>query len=551
MDEKELNEMPENVAENPQASEAPVVEEAHVAEEAPAEEAAPAEEVPVVEGATPEKGKCKCGKRTCLLAAVIAGVLAVIAIAAVLLWPKSARYEMPEGSVEYLYDEENDKTQFFYNGEKLSFTMKGDYKSAYVSMNGTTVALISEHEDETLDGILYVCTPKALTKVTTGVERVRLSMTGGSLAYINEEGELWYYEIGTAGKGTKVTDEPTDGFLVQFSPDGKTLAYCKGKDSDLYVSSNGKSSKVAAKAEPYGLSNNAAMICYLSLADDALYMKAGDKKEKLFSETDISWIEYNFDHTMLLVVNGKGSYIVNDKAEKIKICSGSFDFVYPQWSGEYYAGNSVYTSPVYDFAGEYFVEYGDEDEEDTLYYLNDKYEPVKIAEDVDDVMRADKSEVIYYTDNDDTLWRVAGPKETAVRIADDVTDFAISAKGDFCYYTDEEDTLYYVKGTGDRKMIADDVGYGVMSHDDCFFFGINVSEETHEGTLCYSYKGGAKTRVADDVSGFNTFFNMTVYYTVEKGTDKSGNSYRETDVYFAKSKADFKPMIENLKENIR
>ena len=102
--------------------------------------------------------------------------------------------------------------------------------------------------------------------------------------------------------------------------------------------------------------------------------------------------------------------------------------------------------------------------------------------------------------------------------------------------------------TADVILFVTDIRSGVTAND---YDVATMLLKSGKPTVLVVNKCDTIGRVSDDIYDFYTGFNMTTYYTRENGTDKNGNSYWERDVYVAKSKADFKPMLENFKYNIQ
>ncbi len=474
---------------------------------------------------------------------IAGGIVLFIIIAVIVLvnipWPQAVTYIIPERDISYVYNETDDQTIIISNGERVKTIIEGKVILSAQSIDGETMALLSE--DETL----YVYGNGSLITASEYVQNFKLSAEGSAIAYINDEDELVLYTIGDK-KSKTITDElvSMDTMCYYLSPDGNSVAYVEGGEEDfvLCVYSGGKRNEVEENAIPFGLSNKAELIYYYNMDNDSIYVLKDDESPiKLVNGISDSYsyssvqFRYNADHTQVLFCSDSNWYISDNGQEKQKISSKTITQFgnYTTWGLTASEGQVVTTTPIIDFKEQYFI-----DSSNTLYYINGKLEALEVADNVESFKTTASSDMVYYLGEYGELYRGEGYGEEFEQIADDVDYFVITSDGKKCYYVDYDDTLRYLKKANKSEKIADDIHSLYMSHDDYALFLTDYSY-TNGGTLYSSYNGKEKERISDDVVKLYTTSTSTYYYCNSDEAD----AY---DIYGTVKKIEFNLVAEEI-----
>ncbi len=469
-------------------------------------------------------------KKLYIACASLLGVIVLIIVLVNIPWPQKPTYVVPENDRTYVYSESDDTTLIIENGEKVK-DIDGKVYSSAVSLNGETMALLSE------GSTLYVYYDGTLTEVDEDVKSFELSVEGTGIVYVNSDDELVLYSVDKASSDT-VTDElySTSESYYSISPNGKSVAYVEGSDdSDNYslcVFNDGDSNEIDSDLIPLGLSDDAKLIYYYNTENDSVYVKSDKNGEaKLVNGLSDGYYydnysyayKFNYDHTQLLFAYEHNWYVTEDGEEKHKISSDNIvQFAdYTDFGLTMDDNNKVVTTPIRDFKKQYFLTSDDE-----LYYLNKKLEAVEVDDSVDEFATTASGKVVYYLTYVGDLYVGEKYDDEFKLVAEDVDYFAITADGSKCYYVDEDDALMYSKKPGKSKKIADDIHSMSMTHDDYLLFIADYSS-TNGGTLYYSRNGKDKERIADDVMYIDTM-NASSYYYSNFDSDGAGDFYAAT-----------------------
>ncbi len=470
---------------------------------------------------------------------IIAGILLVIIIAIIILvnipWPKAAGYIIPENDLSFAYSETEDQTYIISSGKKEKSTIDGEIMQSVLSIDGNTLALLAE--DETL----YIYKNSSLITAAEYVKNFKLSSNGTSVAYINDDEELVLYTIEDK-KSKTITDEVvTETTSYQISPDGKSIAYAEGDldEFSMYVFVDGKKKEIDENVLPLGLADNASLIYYYNIEKSSVYVVGEDENPiKLTNSPNSAYIPlvYNSDHTQVLIASDSNWYIAVNGGEKQKISSKGISQFGNQsaWITAFINGQTVITTPIIDFAEEYFI-----DSNGTLYYLTETFDAVEIADNIGSFKTTAAGEIVYYLEEYGDLYRGEGYGKDFEQIAEDVESFVITSDGSGCYYVDYDSTLRYVKGTGNSEKIADDIHNLYITHDNYAIFLSDYSEQ-NGGTLYSSTNGNEKERISDDVVITRITSKGTYYYC--NGEDDS--SY---DIFGAAEGVDFDLIAEGVR----
>ncbi|MBE6602172.1 MAG: zinc ribbon domain-containing protein [Ruminococcaceae bacterium] len=443
------------------------------------------------------------------LIAILAIALVVVILAVVLivnLMPKKSMYVDVKAELNVDYVSEDDKTYFILGGKKLSVTMEGEARIAGTSLDGK-VAIIKESGE---DARIHLFKDNKLDEIAKNVASAQLSADGKAVVYITNDQTLHLYKIKDKST-TKIASSIID---VVISPNGGSLAYVSVEEdgtTKMTVWVDGKKTDYGKDLYPFGIANKGKLIYYVDGTKEAVYVTKGKDKEAVKLRSDVTSVSsarssgaFNSDHTEFLFRDGDSFYVSANGKERAKVITGSMG----QFGGGNFLSYASQTYNVKSFKKQYasFTKDGDTD----LYYINKKWEAVKIAEDVTAFRVSKSGDVVYYLDKSDNLHRGKGYSDKFSEIAEDVEDFYINESGTECYFLDEDDTLQYVKKAGTPKTIADDVDDIEFTHDGYCLFVVD-RDSSYKGTLYSSKNGSAKKKVAEDVKYVDTCVDGTYY----------------------------------------
>ncbi len=467
-------------------------------------------------------------------------VIGIVILLLCLLLPKDSLYVVPKTSISYIYNESDDETYILVDGEKFKKVIDGDIVDYEISLDGETMILVSEYD------VLYAYRNNTLTQIEKDISDYKVSAEGSAVLYINDYGELILYSISDKESKKLTSEVPYNSRAYYYiSPDGESVAYAEGDADDyiLYVYKDGKKTRIDRNFMPLGLSDDAELLYYYNENSDTVYVVKNNKDpEKLIgnfsSYEDDAELLYNADHTQVIFYNGTNYYISENGKERHKISSKEIlQFAdYDEFGITIYQSQYSSTLPVNDFKEQYFI-----DASYTLRYINNKFEVIEIADDVDYFKVTESGSMIYYLDDYGDLYRSSGYNKKFERIADDVVDFVITSNGKACYYIDDDDTLMYAEKANQSEKIADDIYRLCITHDDYALFVTDYSSSSG-GTLYSSHNGSTKQRIGRDVIAVYTTPVCTYYY---QWADDYYDSY---SVYAATKKIDFKLVVKEIDE---
>lgn len=376
------------------------------------------------------------------------------------------------------------------------------------------------------DGDLYVAHSKGVDKVDEDVAAFDLSANGAVVAYVNDEMEVYYYNVSKGGKPAKIGEGEDGVTLASISPDGSAIAFTTSDGGDLegFLSKNGKDAESLGD-DMYILaaSNGGTYIYYVKIKDNnnpvgAFYVLNGKNETRLEKEISANAMRVvlNSDGSQLIYFNDGNTYLTVKGGESTKVSSGmmvpfGMDYaagVQQNTTGSLNSGILRYSCS--DFRGLCYVSTSND-----VYYVDSKGESTRIASSVDGCALSSNGKSMIYLKNGD-LVKVEdvskGKNSKTVELTDEgkITSFVATADLSAVYYELKED-LYYQKGTGKAVSVGDDVDYFFMAADFSVCYIVSDGElYTSDGKAMVVVKG------LDDVSRSYTGFYKGVCFFAQK-----------------------------------
>ena len=377
----------------------------------------------------------------------------------------------------YTFDADGDYS-LVYNGKILEEGL--DYISTITtSMDGSV--LVYEVDDE-----IFVCRGKESVFITDEGADCYLSLNGDTLAVIDYDDVLTVYNTKT-GDGTELAE---DVVSVALSPNGKSVAYVVYDDEPVAYLYKGKDSiELGEELVPLALTDNAKVIyCYDTDKGSLCTVDTKGETEKIVSSVDPSEYILNEDHSQIIIYADGKWYASNKGGEKQKLTSNSgFDVLTYAFQDVSYSYSNGYalTIATDDLRGSYVSSGGD------LYYLNKSWEMERIDKDLDYAFPAADGKTLFYTNDDDELFKLKSPTAEPIELASDVSQFMPTPDGSAVYFVNYDDELMYQKGTRDAKDVCDDVEEMIVANDGtCLFLS--------DGSFFTSRNGGKKVKITDE-----------------------------------------------------
>lgn len=391
---------------------------------------------------------------------------------------------------------DDDQLVFLFNGKKIvelsdDLTEELGENSVVTDYNNQYAVFVTEGEEDSEGGDLYVVNNKKAVKVKGEVTDFTLSSFGSTILFISD-GDLYYGQLKNPTKATKVDSDVSD--VTSVSPNGKAFAYEKIDEDDeetkteYYISTNGKKGEKFGKkeADVVSVSDGAKYVYYTK--DDKFYVN--DTKicdvEKIAGMAMI----FNRDGSQVIYTarNDEGeakTYIVSKAKDKNAIADGSlYGIICPEG-----AANVVYNGVVFVYYNTSTLAkcaLGLSEKDDVHYYylknVKGKAEKISEMKNAEDIVMLEDCQTVIYTKKG-KLEQIkinkpdSEPKE--YKGADeDIVSFKSSADGKHIYVLDVEGTLYYVKSASKMKKVEEDVVRYVVTEDGKVYF-VNEDEEVH------------------------------------------------------------------------
>lgn len=381
------------------------------------------------------------------------------------------------------YSPKEDETYFMVDGKVLEDSIVGEVPHLLRTLDNTGGAFADE------DNTLYFFAGDQITRIADDVVLYSLSVNGDFVAYIDEDNELYLYDVKKKDK-EMIAEELIEerkfsgkndiyDWALILSPDGKTVAYNTVDDSNemrLQIYYKGKTETAGKQLSPLSITNDG--ICMAVHEENyALYKVTPDgEREKVAPNIHCFMYEFNNQHTEIIYYDDKmAAYFYQIGQDPIKLSSNMLDKFLREESqnriyrlGAYYY---LYTNDLDSFAGELFKDNREklfvltEDLEverlaaceellshqrvkDKIYYLDwdqiysigtvPKAKPEKLVENVKQMFVTRDGKAIYYLDTDNRLW---SKTDTETEIMKDVSSIML----------DKNNTLYFIAGDIDRR----------------------------------------------------------------------------------------------------
>ena len=511
----------------------------------------------------------RSGKRVkpILIAAVAVAAAAVIGLAAFLAFRaltagSSEKYPL----LKRLLVVEGETETFIYGGSAKPAVVDGRGGYCQYSMDGGRLAMAADTDEDGLSTLWY-CDGKKSAEVASDVYDFTLAPSGDAIIYLTNTdngtgtGELYLYNA-KDGESEKVADDAYAA--ATFSPDGKTYAYISDVEIDDYGYLKGFTGCFCVDGgDPIELDENQYVIAvgdggdfvYMIEADpqDAegtLYVRKGDKEEKLGSidsgssfyfNRSLSEILYTRGGSTYLSVGGEGRQKVSDLELSTVIVPDYTQYAYSQAYNEYGIILNIRS-----FSDKLLCLPDEEDGGTTISYL-DKDREIFGIDELDDYyymydisLSADGRSLCYLNDSGKMLFfddfrnlKIIPDKYDA-----DVDIYAIEISPDASavYFVDVENTMWVKMGSDDPREIADNVDpYSLWAARDGkgLYFLEEKEYDAETGvdtaTLCYieNKKGASPEDIADGVSSFELSDHGIVYYVFDHTGDDGSSDICE------------------------
>ena len=543
-----------------------------------AEQAIPVSSAPFAE--KPVSGPVKKEKKPMKLVLIALAIVAVIAIVAVVVVMAMSGVFSPKkpSPKPYLLVRGEEESLIYYGSEDPT-EIKGELANYRYSSDGKIMAMTIDVDDENL-GDLILCTGKDTIEVADEVYGFTLSDNGQKLAYYTDyddkkqTAKLNVFDL-SSRKSTEIAEDILAEAGVVFSPDGKTIGYIgdlKMKDDKLdsfmgFVSKNGeKSVEIGKNRLIMAVADNAAYVYSAEVNRDAtdgegdLYVKKGEKEEKLGKANMSAPIYFNQNCSEILFTRSGSTYISVDGADKEKIAGDVLDsIVFPQNTSISYSFFEAYAIVASVPTLKDQIILLDEDGDVSVSYLNSKLE----VEEIDSLegdsylhdvsVSADGKSLVFIDDSGAAQiyrnFRNLNEKPVEMDPGKDLISILPSKDFSKFYLLDEDNTLYLQTSGGEPIDVFEDVDENSMtfSPDErrLYFTADSKTDDKSYLSSANFYavdsKAGAKPEeIADEVTYFRVSEYGVLYYVYDK-TDDSVNYF---DAYFSRDGEKFKSVMD-------
>ena len=460
----------------------------------------------------------------------VVALLVIVVICVNLFTP--SKFSFFENTIFSVYNSDKEKSSVVVNNKLVDGQFDGDISYFVSSMKSECQAILSENNQ------LFFVNSKGVFKVSDDVSDMKISYDGKYISYIDSDDTLYLYNVGKKSK-EKIADEVNDEYAI--SPDGKTVLYSVENDDgddELFVSVNGKSTKLVKDLLPIGVSNGGKYIYAYSDSDLYTVTMKGDKNK--ISSDRRGGYGFNRDNTEILFFTKSGTdvnaYLSVKGDDKIKMSSSDLKMLLPQNHASTrtdfdmmdYDGMNGEAYDISSFKNQAFVGVTD------VILVDKKGENEKIVKNVVSPVLTNDGKYVYYI-KAQNLYRSLMKKDAeSEKLASDVKSFAVTNDGKAAYFIDKDDTLRFVKGGGKSEKsekILDDASTMVMTSK-------NVILCIDKDNNLYSSKNGSsKNKVTSDAQFVMASRNYA-YYGVQKD-DKAS-------IYVSNGGTSFKVVVDKF-----
>ncbi len=395
------------------------------------------------------------GRRIAIIAAVIVGVILLIALVSGMLLSKSDDI-MYEDNAFAAYQESDDAYRVVMNGKVLKDVFAGEVK--LTEAKDKSFAYVEAVVEDAIN--VYILDDNKLTLVCEGVNRV-LALADYAPGVVYEyRNKVEYYYDGAQTSLSRKDDALPQNFVI--APDGTAVAYTIANKENssingLYVCTVDRAVPEAISTGnvsmlPVSISNNGVYIvaCAENTQNRNLYLISNDNKYK------IGGVDGAFEK--LIACNTDGTEIVfsttngTDSRSYIYNCAE----IKKDTTSAHHISNGIampqITNPEICAPESFKKCYFQDIKARLTIYVNKKYESVKVS---DYIGQIDPQERFLYVINEqkDMLVQIELLGERfkkddnrSTNIATDVENFILTNKGNI-YYTDSHGDLYFYKLT--------------------------------------------------------------------------------------------------------
>lgn len=421
-----------------------------------------------------------------------------------------------KGRVSLFYSPEKNAALVLVNGENTGNTVPGkSISSVRYNSDATSCAVLMS------DGAaysLYSVNNKKVEKITDAcTSSVVHSFSGRNSVYIASDGNLY------AGKNR--IDESVDSFAV--SSDCSAVIFLKKEDSSnkLYLYKGGKTTFVNENYTPLAVSDDGKYLYVLS-GDNSLCILGADgtMKSKLCSDVQTNAIWFSDDLLSVVFSDGAYTYISSEGRSRVRLVPGNASPVFPE--SDAVRLNSAGTAFICDDdeLTDIFYSCFNEDGTQTVFYVNDDYSRIDIADSVKKFVITG-TERMAYLDSMGRIYRYNGA--TSEQIVSGANDFDATSNNKYVYYITAAHELYSVKGSN-TQLVASNADKMYMTISDDLL--VIMTDKN-----LYSISGTKRSDVIDSQVSFCVREGKVVYYTAdynaENGTyvlygSKDGKKFR-------------------------
>ncbi|MGM9835076.1 MAG: hypothetical protein ACI31M_04800 [Bacilli bacterium] len=196
---------------------------------------------------------------------------------------------------KYLYYINKDKELYTYKGKEIKIDEDVDYIYG-VSNKYITYQKAEEIYYAKLNG-------KDKEKITSKATNVMINDDGEKIFYINEDTDLYFYEIG-AKRPEKIDNNVIK--VLDVSDDFKNIIYAK-EDDDIYISIKGKTKKLVSEASAlYYFDAQTRELVYA--CDDKVYYQKEDKDSIEVTDNENISSAYLYKNELYYTIYEDGEY---------------------------------------------------------------------------------------------------------------------------------------------------------------------------------------------------------------------------------------------------
>lgn len=421
-----------------------------------------------------------------------------------------------KGRVSLFYSPEKNAAVVLINGENTGNTVPGKSISCVRYNSDSTSCAVLMSDGATYS--LYSVNNKKVEKITDiCTSNVVHSYNGRNSVYITSYGNLY--------EGKKMIAESVESFAV--SSDCAVVLFVKNEENSkkLYLYKGGKTTFVNEGYTPLAVSDDGKYLYVLS-GDNSLFIlnPDGTMKSKLCSDVQTNAIWFSDDLLSVVFSDGAYTYISREGRSRVRLVHGNASPVFPE--AESIRLNSAGTAFICndDELTDIFYSCYNEDGTQTVFYINDDYSRIDIADSVKKFVITG-TEGMSYLDSIGRIYRYNGA--TSEQIVNGANDFEATSKNKYIYYITAAHELYSVKGSNTQLVASDAEKMYMTATDDLLVIMTDKN--------LYSISGTKRSDVIGSEVSFCVREGDVVYYTadynVENGTyvlygSKDGKNFR-------------------------